>query len=100
MVGRKLAKSSPLDRGPRLYLCGRVALEAGDRVLPERVLGRQGRLLLAFLGTRRTHPVSRAQLTEGLWDSNAPPSVDTALNALISKLRTALRKLGVAPPPG
>ena len=48
----------------------------------------------------RAHPVSRSQLTEGLWDSNAPRSVDGALNALVSKLRSAMRRLGVPPPHG
>jgi DNA-binding SARP family transcriptional activator len=75
-------------------------MESGDRVVSERELGRQGRLLLAFLGTRRAHAVSRAQLIEGLWDRCAPPSVDGALNALISKLRATTRTLGVPPPYG
>ena len=84
-----------------MYLCSRIAVECGGRVLSDGELGgRQGRLLLAFLGTRRAHPVSRSQLTEGLWDSNTPRSVDGALNALISKLRSAMRRLGVPPPHG
>ena len=62
--------------------------------------GRQGRLLLAFLGTRRAQPVSRSQLTEGVWNSDAPRSVDGALNALVSKLRSAMRRVGVPPPHG
>lgn len=101
MVGRKLAKPSREHGEARLYLCGRIAVERGGRVLSEGELGgRQGRLLLAFLGTRRAQPVSRSQLREGLWDGNAPRSVDGALNALISKLRAAIRQLGVAPPHG
>jgi DNA-binding SARP family transcriptional activator len=101
MVGRKLATSSHKTGAPRLYLCGRVAIERNGQVLVESELGgRQGRLLLAFLGTRRAQPVSRSQLSEGLWDTNAPPSVDSALNAIISKLRSAIRRLGIAPPHG
>jgi len=101
MVGRKLATDSRRAAEARLYLCGRMAVECGGRVLSEGELGgRQGRILLAFLGTRRPQPVSRQQLAEGLWDSNAPPSVDGALNALVSKLRAALRRLGVPPPHG
>jgi DNA-binding SARP family transcriptional activator len=101
MVGRKLATRAREDGEARLYLCGRIAVECGGRVLSEGELGgRQGRLLLAFLGTHRAHPVSRSQLTEGLWDSNAPRSVDGALNALVSKFRSAMRRLGVPPPHG
>lgn len=100
MVGRKLAKPSRDTKPPRLYLCGRVTIECKGRVLADsRLAGRQGRLLLAFLATRRT-PVSRSQVVDGLWESTAPPSVDGALNALISKLRSAIRTLGAPPPYG
>jgi DNA-binding SARP family transcriptional activator len=101
MVGRKLAKAARGGDVARLYLCGRIVLECGGRVLSEAELGgRQGRLLLAFLGTRRAQPVSRSQLTEGVWNSDAPRSVDGALNALVSKLRSAMRRVGVPPPHG
>ena len=85
----------------RIYLCGRVAVERADRLLPDASLaGRQGRLLLAFLGTRRTQPVSKAQLADAIWSLRTPPSADAAINALVSKLRAALRKLGVPKPYG
>src|SRR5262245_9170366 len=85
----------------RIYLCGRVTVERHGRVLTDAALGgRQGRLLFAFLGTRRTLPVSKAQLIEAIWGSRTPPSVETALNALVSKLRASLRKLGVPRPHG
>jgi DNA-binding SARP family transcriptional activator len=85
----------------RVYLCGRVTLERQGHTLSDAALGgRQGRLLFAFLGTRRTQPVSKGQLIEAIWGSRTPPSVDTALNALVSKLRAAQRRLGVAPPHG
>src|SRR6478735_2631741 len=101
MVGRTLAKAACGEGAARLYLCGRIALECGGRVLSEAGLGgRQGRLLLAFLGTRRAQPVSRAQLIEGVWNSDVPRSVDGALNALVSKLRSAMRRVGVPPPHG
>ena len=85
----------------RIYLCGRVTVERNGRVLTDAALGgRQGRLLFAFLGTRRTHPVSKAQLIEAIWGTGTPPSVETAINALVSKLRAALRGLGVPRPHG
>lgn len=85
----------------RIYLCGRVTVERNGRALTEAGIGgRQGRLLLAFLGTRRTQPVSKAQLNEAVWGPRTPPSVDTAIHALVSKLRAALRQLGVPRPHG
>lgn len=85
----------------RIYLCGRVTVERNGRALTDSALGgRQGRLLFAFLGTRRTQPVSKADLVDAVWGTRTPPSVETALNALISKLRAALRKLGVPRPHG
>ena len=85
----------------RIYLCGRVTIERNGRMLSEAALGgRQGRLLFAFLGTRRTQPVSKAQLIDAIWGTRTPPAVETAINALVSKLRAALRKLGVPRPHG
>ena len=85
----------------RVYLCGRVTVERDGRLLTDAAIGgRQGRLLFAFLGTRRSQPVSKAELIDAIWGSRTPPSAETALNALVSKLRAALRKLGVARPYG
>jgi DNA-binding winged helix-turn-helix (wHTH) protein len=85
----------------RIYLCGRVTVERNGRVLTDAAFGgRQGRLLFAFLGTRRAQPVSKAQLIDAIWGTRTPPSVETAINALVSKLRAALRKLGVPRPHG
>src|SRR5689334_11139006 len=79
----------------RIYLCGRVAVERNGHVLGESGFGgRQGRLLFTFLGTRRMQPVSKNQVIDAIWGSATPPSADTALNALVSKLRAALRPLG------
>ena len=90
-----------MSHDSRIYLCGRVTVERNGRVLSEAALGgRQGRLLFAFLGTRRTQPVSKAHLIEAVWGTRTPPSVETAINALVSKLRAALRKLGVPRPHG
>jgi DNA-binding SARP family transcriptional activator len=90
-----------LEPHARIYLCGRITVERDGRVSREAALGgRQGRLLFAFLGTRRTLPVTKAQLIDVIWGVEAPPSVETAINALVSKLRAALRKLGVPRPHG
>lgn len=87
--------------GARVYLCGRVTLEYRELVLRDGALGgAQSRLLLAFLGTRRTRLASRTETVEALWGAEPPPSVDTSLNAIVSKLRSAVRGAGVPPPYG
>jgi SARP family transcriptional regulator, regulator of embCAB operon len=85
----------------RVYLCGRVTVERGGRAISDAALaGPQGRLLLAFLGTRRTQPSAKSQVIEAVWGERTPPSADTAINALVSKVRAALKKLGIARPHG
>jgi len=85
----------------RNYLSGRVTVERNGRVLTEAAIGgRQGRLLFTYLATRRMQPVSKPQLIGAIWGSRTPPSVDTAINAVVSKLRASLRTLGVPRPHG
>jgi DNA-binding SARP family transcriptional activator len=72
----------------RLYLAGPLSAEWGGRVLAERDLpSRQARLLLAFLVCERARPVPRDVLAELLWSAGVPPSWETSLKALVSKLR-------------
>jgi DNA-binding SARP family transcriptional activator len=49
--------------------------------------GRQGRLLFAYLVLNRHRATSRDALVEAVWPAGAPPAADTALAALLSKLR-------------
>lgn len=78
----------------RVYLTGELMVESGTAVLRESALpARQGRLLLARLALERTYPAPREELADLLWPGHAPPSWDLALNALVSKLRSALAGL-------
>jgi DNA-binding SARP family transcriptional activator len=96
-----LAKHWQANDRVRIYLCGAVAVECLDRVVSDSALGgRQGRLLFAFLMSRSPHASSKAELMRALWDETPPPSADVALNVVISKLRSALRKVGVVAPHG
>lgn len=84
-MGETLAASDT-----RIQLCGRfVALVDGRRVEAE-LPGRQGRLALAFLALNRHRQVTRPALADVLWPVDRPGLVDTALSALLSKLRRAL----------
>jgi DNA-binding SARP family transcriptional activator len=99
--GALLAKSWRVDSTLRVYLCGSVAIERGDRLVRDSALaGPQGRLLFVFLMSRSPQPVSKTDLIHALWGSAAPPSADTALNAVISKLRRVLRTVEVDEPDG
>lgn len=73
---------------PRLYVTGRVAVETAERVWDEgRFPSRQARLLFACLALAREHDVAREALAEILWPEGTPAAWDSALKALVSKLR-------------
>jgi DNA-binding SARP family transcriptional activator len=81
----------------RIYLTGKVCLEHEGRCVDERQLpARQGRLVLAYLVCERLRPVTRDELAEALWPRTLPPAWESALNALVSKLRRLLQGLGLA----
>jgi SARP family transcriptional regulator, regulator of embCAB operon len=50
----------------------------------------QGRLLFAYLVLERSRPASRAELMRALWPDGQPAASDSALSALLSKLRRAV----------
>jgi DNA-binding SARP family transcriptional activator len=81
------------DREPgltRIQLCGRfVARVAGERI-EEDLPGRQGRLLFAYLVVNRDRLASRDELADALWPAGLPSAPDSALSALLSKLRRLL----------
>lgn len=79
----------------RIYLSGRMTIEAGAVVLgPGDFPGQQGRLVFALLAGDRG-AVTRAALSDALWPGGAPPSAGTALSSILSKLRTMLSLAGL-----
>lgn len=73
----------------RVYLTGKVAVEDGALLLPEkRFPARQGRLAFAVLAWERARAIAIDELADVLWDGNPPSAWQTALRALVSKLRT------------
>jgi DNA-binding SARP family transcriptional activator len=74
----------------RIQLCGTLAVEIDGRRIDHDLPGRQGRLLLAYLVLHRLRAARRDELIEALWPSTPPAAADTALRALISKLRRLL----------
>jgi SARP family transcriptional regulator, regulator of embCAB operon len=74
----------------RIHLCGPLVIERGEDRLERLVPGHQGRLLFAYLVCHRHRPTRRAALIDAIWPDHAPSATDSALNALVSKLRRAL----------
>jgi class 3 adenylate cyclase/DNA-binding SARP family transcriptional activator len=82
--------------GLRLFLTGRVAVEANGRVVDEaRFPGRQGRLLFAYLVAAQSRPVPRDELADAIWGESPPATWEKALAVLVSKLRGLLAEDGV-----
>jgi SARP family transcriptional regulator, regulator of embCAB operon len=74
----------------RIHLCGRLTAEIEGRRVEDGLPGPQGRALFAFLVVNRKRPTSRDELIAALWPDRAPADPETALSALLSKLRRAL----------
>ncbi len=74
----------------RIQICGRVVATVDDRRIEGDLPGRQGRLLFVYLVCNRLRETSRHELMESLW-SEPPRAVDSALSALVSKLRRLIR---------
>jgi DNA-binding SARP family transcriptional activator len=67
-----------------------MSIRVRDRDATAALPGRQGRLLLAYLAVNRERACPRGELIDVLWPDAPPASADTALSALLSKLRRAL----------
>jgi DNA-binding SARP family transcriptional activator len=93
----RVADAPPTVRSgasPRIYICGRLAIEAGPSFLVERHFpARQGRRLWVYLVLNRARPVGRERLAAAVWGDELPESWESTLNALVSRLRTALKAL-------
>jgi YVTN family beta-propeller protein len=86
----------PSGRELKVFLAGRVAVEADGVLLGEkRFPGRQGRLLFACLVVEQGRPVPRDELAEALWGEAPPATWEKALTVLVSKLRGLLAECGL-----
>jgi DNA-binding SARP family transcriptional activator len=87
---------SSLGSSRRIYLTGEPCLWTPDRLIrAERLPGRQGRLVFAYMVSERARLVPRDELAEVLWPDSQPASFEIALNALMSKLRGLLVEAGL-----
>jgi DNA-binding SARP family transcriptional activator len=83
----------------RISVAGSLLVEDGSAVLRERDLpGNQGRLVLAMLAVEHRHAVGRDRIADELWPDGLPRSWETALRAVISKVRAAAGRAGIGEP--
>ena len=79
-----------VDAASRVQLCGRFLVRYRGERIEDRLPGRQGRQLFAYLLTHEHRAATRDELIEALWPSELPSAPDMALSALLSKLRRLL----------
>ena len=81
----------------RIFLSGRVAIEADGSSLDAGGLGRLGRVALAYLVSERHRPVTRDELAQALWGDDLPRSWETSLRGVALRLRGLLATAGLVP---
>ena len=74
----------------RIQLCGRYAVVIDDSRVEDRLPGRRGRLLFAYLALNRGRPLPREELLMAGWGADASAEAGNALSVLLSKLRHGL----------
>jgi SARP family transcriptional regulator, regulator of embCAB operon len=74
----------------RIQLCGRLAVELLGRDLTAKLPAGQAQVLFTYLTVTRALPSARDKLVEALWPYRPPAGADTALSALLSRLRSVL----------
>jgi DNA-binding SARP family transcriptional activator len=80
----------------RIYLTGDLSLSGNGRLIrSSRLPGRQGRRLFAYLALERSRQVTRDELVESLWPRQPPVAFEVALSAIVSKLRSLLKEIGL-----
>ncbi len=80
-----------VERRTRVFLAGGLCIETPHGRLPEEAFpGRQTRHCFARLTGARGLPVSREELAEELWPGDLPVAWETAIRAIVSKLRAVL----------
>jgi SARP family transcriptional regulator, regulator of embCAB operon len=80
----------------RIQACGRLVVVWNGERVEHRLPSRQGRLLFAYLLVNRQRPRSREALVDAVWPVERPGTPDSALNALLSKLRAVLGREAIA----
>jgi DNA-binding SARP family transcriptional activator len=72
-----------------------MAERDGHVVDEKRLPGRQGPVALVYLALERARPVPIDELADAVWGEGVPRAWETALSAIVSKLRSALGEFGL-----
>ena len=73
-----------------IQLCGHLVVEVDGSRIQDRLPGRRGGGLFAYLVLNRGRPVSRDELLMAGWGADAPVAAGNALSVVLSKLRHGL----------
>ncbi len=73
-----------------IHLLGTLRATIGGRRVDQRLPGRKGRLLFAYMALNRARTFSRSELIDVLWAGAQPVSPDNALSTTLSRLRQAV----------
>src|SRR4029453_16766177 len=74
----------------RIQMCGRFAADIDGSRIEDRLPGRRGRVLFAYLVLNRGRALPRDELLGAGWGEDAPAEAGNALSVLLSKLRHGL----------
>ena len=80
----------PEPGATRIQLCGRYVVVIDGSRVEDRLPGRRGRVLFAYLALHRGRLVTRDDLLIAGWGEDAPAETGSALSVLLSKLRKGL----------
>lgn len=79
----------------KVFLTGRLCVQGpGGTITDVDLPGNQARLAFALLVHER-RPVHRDRLADVIWDGDLPDTWNTSLNAIVSKLRRQLGRVGL-----
>jgi SARP family transcriptional regulator, regulator of embCAB operon len=74
----------------RIQLCGRFAVDVDGSRIEDRLPGRRGRVVFAYLVLNRGRALPREELLVAGWGEETPGEAGNALSVLLSKLRHGL----------
>ena len=89
-AGRWAGIGDALAGEHNIQLCGRLIVRLDGARREERLPGTQGRLLFGALALNRGRFLTRAEMTDAIWGERLPSAPETALRALLSKLRSVV----------
>ncbi|MEA2844132.1 MAG: hypothetical protein QOJ69_1803, partial [Actinomycetota bacterium] len=96
MVGKAVEGTPGSAAVMQITLSGSISVEAGGVLVDEaRLGGARARVAFALLVLERRRPVDRHELAEALWPGALPSSWESAVRAVVSRVRAFLAAAGL-----